>query len=160
MVAVAPGAAFAAPAAARYTRSDLTIHTDTSSGATDAYKQAFQGAILPVAEIREYELTTYGRAVEQNSDEEFAKLESASKVYASIADDLLAIPVPEDAVGPHLDLANSFAAFAETLKRMAESPEDPVMAFVSMRNFLENEDTIKTAYSQIDIYFTLKEANL
>lgn len=157
LVAEATGETFLT-ATAQYTKDDINVVADTSSASIATYEKAFQEAILPVIEIGEYELTTYGRAVETQSEEEFLKLERAGDVYLRIANTLLEISVPEDAVVPHLSLVNSFASFARTLKMMSESPEDPILAFVAMRDFLKGEEAIKNAYSQIDIYFTIRDA--
>lgn len=140
-----------------YTRDDLTVTADTSTARVARYESSLQEALAAIAEIEEYELTMYGRALEQESEADFAKLEAASDVYASIAEDLLAVAVPADAVEAHLSLVNAFANFAQVLSRMTQSPDDPIIAFVATRSFLEGEDMIKTAYSEIDIYFTLKD---
>jgi len=140
-----------------YSLDDVLTTADTSAARTLKYEGAFKDAIEPVITIGEYELTTYGRAIQTGDAEEFSKLMTAADVYQSIAEDLILITVPEDAARPHLDLVNSFSIFAKVLKVMASSPEDPVLTFVSTRDFVEGEDAIKTAYGQMDIYFTLKE---
>ena len=143
-----------------YTRTDVRVTADISTKRTLQYEKEFQDAILPVTTIGEYELTTYGRALQTNDHREFAKLESAANVYENIAQKLLTITAPEDAAQAHLDLINSFSVFATILQSMASSPDDPVLTFVATRDFIEGEDAIKNAYSQIDIYFTLKESGL
>lgn len=157
LVAQAANTQFAQRHEAEYTLDDIITTPDTTSAAVEAYKQGFQDAILPVTTIGEYELTTYGRAIEQGDASEFEKLTNAANVYHSIAENLLAMTVPEDAAQAHLDLVNGFNTFANILLTMNVTPEDPILAFVATRNFIEGEDGIKTAYSQIDIYFTLKE---
>jgi len=160
MIAQATNAQFSNRFQPLYTLDDIATTQNTATQEVLRYEQKFQDAITPVTTISEYELTTYGRAIETRDEAEFEKLVSAANVYESIAHTLLSITVPEDAAQPHLDLINSFATFAEILTSMSSSPEDPVLTFVATRNFIEGEDAIKTAYSQIDIYFTLKEANL
>lgn len=157
MIAQATNAQFASRPTARYTRNDITTTPDTSAERTLKYQQEFQAAITPVTTITEYELTTYGRAIETGSADEFDKLITAATVYDTIAQTLLSLTVPEDAAQAHLDLVNSFDTFSQILMVMGSNPEDPVLTFVSTRNFIEGEDAIKTAYSQMDIYFTLKE---
>ena len=115
---------------------------------------------MPITTIEEYELTTYGYAVETNDPAEFAKLGAAAAVYESIANTLLATTVPKDAARAHLHVINAFTTFARVLEMMEKVPEDPILSFVAMRNFLEGEDAIKIAYGQIDIYFTLRTSNL
>ena len=157
LIAQATDQQFNYRANAPYSIDDVLTSPDVSEIYIEAYKTQFQTAILPVTTIGEYELTTYGRAIESDDDAEFAKLTDAADVYESIATELIAITVPEDAAQPHLDVVNAFSVLALVLRDMSTNPEDPLLTFVSTRNFIEAEDGIKTAYSQLDIYFTLKE---
>ena len=140
-----------------YSEADLSLTPDISTQQTLRYERAFQDALLPVTQIPEYELTTYGRAVQTQDESEFAKLVSAADIYAGIASSLISITAPTDAQEPHLDLVQAFDVFAQVLMQMSTSPEDPLLSFVATRNFIEAEDAIKAAYAQMDIYFTLKE---
>ncbi len=160
VIAQATNEQFGADLTPEFTLNDLRTTTDTSTGRVNAYKRAFQNAIIPITAIPEYELTTYGRAIETNNPNEFEKLGDAAEIYESIADALLAVTVPEDAARAHLSIVNSFSTFAKVLRTMERVPEDPILSFVATRDFLEGEDAIKAAYGQIDIYFTLKESNL
>ena len=141
---------FGARYTSQYTKEDLVTTADVSPERTLQYEQEFQVAITPVTNISEYELTTYGRALESGDEAEFQKLMKAATIYKQIAQNLLRIT--------HLDMVNSFDTFARILEGMGSSPEDPVLTFVATRNFIEGEDMIKAAYSQIGIYFTLKES--
>jgi len=157
IIAQATNSQFTYRSTGNYSANDVLTTSDVSTSRTLQYEKDFQDAILPVIDISEYELTTYGRAIETGDLEEFKKLTYAAGVYESIAQTLIEMTVPEDAVKPHLDLINSFSNFANTLTIMGSNPEDPMLTFVATRNFIEGEDAIRTAYSQMDIYFTLKE---
>ncbi|PCI29806.1 hypothetical protein COB52_02145 [Candidatus Kaiserbacteria bacterium] len=140
-----------------YTRNDILTSKSSSS---NTYANEFNSAIKPVLEVAEYELATYGRAIEEGIEEDFEKLLEASVVYRDIADTLLEIEVPEDAVIEHLDLVNSFATFSRILSSMSNGDSDPVSTLVMTRDFFEGEDAIKVAYSQVNIYFILNNSNL
>ncbi len=140
-----------------YARADITTREDVSAQSIARYQADLQQAMLPITDVTEYELTTYGRAIEQNDAAEFAKLRAASATYRTIADNLLRMEVPADAALVHRDVINSFVRFASVLEDMAETPDDPLLAFVATRQFIEQEDMIRAAYNQLDIYFTLKE---
>lgn len=142
---------------APHTIDDIKTTSDVSEKRTLQYEEEFQASILPVTAIGEYELTTYGRAIERSDEAEFSKLQRAAGIYNDIAAHLLTLTVPEDAAQPHLDVINAFAILSEVLEGMGANPEDPILTFVATRNFIEAEDAVRTAYSQIDIYFTLKE---
>ena len=157
VIAQAIESQFSQRAATQYALKDIETTTDISQPRTLMYRDQFQQAILPVTQIGEYELMTYGRAIESGDPAEFEKLTAAATIYDEIAQTLLTIIVPEDAAQAHLDLINSFATFASILNTMTKTPEDPLLTFIATRDFLEGEDAIKLAYSQIDIYFTLKE---
>ena len=160
IIAQATNSSFESQLSAQYTYDDISTDTDISDARTYEYEKAFQKAIVFVAQIGEYELTTYGRALETKSPEEFSKLSSAANVYQSITEDLLSITVPVDAAQSHLDLINAFSTFSKVLTTMGNSSDDTMLAFVIMRDFIDAEDAIKTAYSQINIYFILKETAL
>lgn len=147
---------FAVRYAPEFTQDDLTLSEDISKNNTEHYREDFRDVIAGISAIGEYELTTYGRALETKNEAEFAKLHDAATVYEDIAQQLLATSAPQDAARPHLDLINSFSTFAKILTTMGDDPEDPILTFVATRDFIEGEDAIKAAYSQLDIYFTLK----
>jgi len=42
---------------------------------------------------------------------------------------------------------------------LGNSSDDPLRSLIATRDFIKGEDAIKTAYSQIGIYFTLKDTN-
>lgn len=142
---------------ARFTLDDITTVPDTSHEAVRAYRDAFAEAIVPVTTITEYELTTYGRAIEHNSAADFEALARAAEVYRGIVDTLLALPVPEDAAQVHLDMIHAFDLFAAVLVDMSADSTDPLASFVRIRDFVEKADAVRIAYSQLDMYFTLKE---
>ena len=160
IIAQATRSQFGVRHSALYTIDDILTTTDTGSARTLQYEESFQDAITPVITIGEYELTTYGRAIQTGDEEEFSKLLAAATIYQQIAETLHSITVPEDAAQPHLDLINSFSTFAKILEVMGSNPDDPLLSFVATRDFVEGEDAIKTAYAQMDIYFTLKELEL
>lgn len=156
IIAQATNSQFANSYNEQHVLDDLNISADTSAESARAYETAFQQALLTVTEIGEYELATYGRAIETGNEAEFQKLATAAGIYDQIAEDLLKITVPKDGAQELLDLVNSFKRFADVLRTMTTTPEDPILSFVATRDFIEAEDAIKIAYSQIDIYFTLR----
>jgi len=160
VIAQAANAQFSIRPQPQYVLEDLKISKDTSIANVETYKKAFQNALTPITAIDEYELTTYGRAVETHDPAEFSKLIDAASIYETIGTTLLATTVPKDASTAHLGLINAFFSFATTLRTMGTATEDPMRLFVATRDYIETEDAIKNAYSQLDIYFTLKESQL
>lgn len=121
----------------------------------ETYAAALGTAVAPLTQITEYELTTYGYAIETDDPDAFVALSTDAALYRETISNLLAMNVPDGVVNEHVALVNSFEHFADTLEQMAHSPEDPLLAFVAMRAFIEAEDMIKSAYTAIGIYFDL-----
>lgn len=144
---------------AEYSQEDLTVVAETPAAHT-AYKEAFVTILDQVNNIPEYEFTTFGRAMNTRDADALALLTSDADVYTKIAEDLRLLSVPESAAAGHLALINAFIAFAATLHAVPLNLEDPVRTLVLTRDFLEQEDTIRNAYAQLNIYFTLNESSL
>ena len=154
VIAQATNAQFAETvSAAQYVRADVSTVPATPESIR-AYAQAFGEALGAIVAIREYELTTYGRAIEADDPAEFEKLMAASAVYRSIVETLMELSVPDNAVETHLAFTNAFVRFAAVLETMTSTPDDPILAFTATRNFIESEDAIRAAYAKIDTYFT------
>ncbi len=126
----------------------------------EVYRGAFAQALSPISEIEEYELTTYGRAIETGATEDFITLANASVIYKEVANNLLAVTVPYGAAEAHVSVINSFLVFADILSTMSQGAEDPIVNMVAARDFFEGEDGIKDAYNQLDIYFILNNTTL
>lgn len=150
---------FKTRAAPHYTAHDIVVRAD-SADAVAAYTKELREALLPIATITEYEFTTFSRAYESNDAQAIKLLAQNGNVYKKVADSLASLSVPEGAVSGHLSLLNAFSAFSTTLTTMSTSLEDPVRVLVLTRDFLEQEDAIKNAYTKITIYFTLNQTSL
>lgn len=142
----------------KYSAEDIKVVVDANKANVVNYRDASDKAMNPVIQIEEYELSTYARAIE-NEDEaetEFAKLRSAANAYRTSAANLLVVPTPKDIVGTHLELANAFYAFGDTLEDMGTVTDDPMLSYVHMRDFLEKEKKINDVFDSLKIYFSLK----
>lgn len=140
----------------KYSAKDIKIKVNANENSVRNYRKASDKAIAPVIEIQEYELTTYARAIETKSEEEFAKLTTAADAYRMSATNLLVVPVPQDALEMHLRLVNAFDSFADTLESMGKGIGDPILSHVQMKDFLDKEKRINDVFDSMRIYFSLK----
>jgi len=79
LIAQATNSQFKVNISSSYTLKDVLTTDDVSKARTSQYQTDFQDAIEPVIKIKEYELTTYGRAVQTGNPKEFALL--INKLY-------------------------------------------------------------------------------
>jgi len=145
---------FAVRAQPSYTLGDL-IEVKDSAKQQRIYKTTLNDVLTPLSTIGEYELTTYGRAVSTQNTADFEKLKNDASLYQNVAINLLAMKVPKGARNAHLAVINSFLSFAQVLNDLNKSETDPMRGLVALRNFMEEEDAIRNAYNQIDMYFIL-----
>ena len=138
-----------------YQKSDLKQIKPTKT-TVRRYKQEFEQALKPVTKIPEYELTTFARAIEKNDANEFAKLQSYSDAYKKAVANLMSIKVPADAVAYHLQITNSFNSFSETLEKMSQSKDDPILAYALIRKFMTEEEIINKTFESYGIYYKVK----
>jgi len=120
------------------------------------YKKAFDEAVKEFDTIDAYEMTLYAQAVKTQNPDDFAKLRSVADIYRRVAKNLMIMPVPSDYTRQHVRLANNFVTFASVLDKLAFSETDPMLSFVAIREFLDTEANIKTAYTDMDAYFELQ----
>ncbi len=139
-----------------YTIDDIKTTIEPTEANVIDYRNTLDKAMDPVIQIDEYELSTYARAVEQESKEEYAKLINASNAYKAVSVNLLIVPTPTDITSKHLELINIFTSFADTLENMGTSADDPIGSYVYMRDFLEKEEQIDDIFDSLRIYFTIK----
>jgi hypothetical protein len=134
-----------------FTVADITTTRDEGSAAV-VYKESVGKSIAPLAAIKEYELSIYAKATEQNDVAEFTKLAAAGEVYASTVESLRGIAVPEDAARAHIALMNGFAKLSLSLHEMAKGYDDVAASYTALKYFGEAEKEIERAYTLQEVY--------
>lgn len=137
--------------ATTYDLSDLSIESDVS---VSAYETALATTFRKMTEIREYELVTFGRAVESEDFAELEKLNHAAAVYTEVVADILAMEVPTALASQHLEVVNSLSALGGATGALTTWSGDPLYGLDLINNFVEAENTfashISTLYALIN----------
>lgn len=141
----------------QYAPKDILTNADTSKAAALRYRTSVQGKLTPLESIEEYELQTYARAVDANDPVGFKKLKDASATYASVAKELLKLPVPEDAADHHLAFVNSFMYMSAALDGMSNGYDDVIGSYRALGHFGKAERQFKMSQEALRVYFTLKD---
>ncbi len=144
----------------KYSLNDIRVTVEPTKKNVMTYRTTSDKAMTPIIQIKEYELTTYARAVENKDKAEFAKLTEAATAYRTAANNLLVVPVPNDIIDTHLRMVNAYVSFADTLEDMGDTlidnDSDPVLSFVQIRDFLEREQEIVDVFDTLHIYFSVR----
>jgi hypothetical protein len=114
-------------------------------------------ALAPLKQIKEYELQTYARAVDKNDPAEFKKLSDAGAIYASVAQKLMTLTVPKDALEQHADLAESFSYTGAALTAMGKGYDDVIGSYRAVGHFGKAEDRVTLAFDTLKVYFLSKQ---
>lgn len=131
-------------AAKEYTIADLKVASDIP---VDVYEPALNRALKKTLAVREYELTTFARAV---ADEDFSALEplvAATTVYAEVTNDLVNMNVPSSVAVQHLAFVNNFSALAHATALLTTWNGDPLDGLNLVNNFAKAEKDFGNAVS-------------
>ena len=144
---------------AQYSAGDFTTVAESAT-AYAAYQRAYEAALAPLRALPDNEFTTVGRAIRTTTPADRERLQTDADTYAQVVQNLVDLPVPQGALNGHLALINAFNSFSVTLHAIPQSLDDPVRTLVLIRDFLEQEDAVRNAFTQLSIYFTLNKPAL
>ena len=138
------------------TVNDIHITKQTDTTRAIQYKKELQKALQAIFDLNEYELTIYGRAIKNNSKQDFDTLAHRAHIYETAGENARAVTVPQDAVEAHLALVNGLKKFAVVLTILSKGYNDPAGSLSGTKHFNEAEDDIAHAFTQLKTYFILK----
>ncbi len=121
------------------------------------YKDSLYKTLSALSNLKEYELTIYARAIQNNSKKDFDDLRNISLIYSNVATDMLDITVPKEVSTIHLSILNSLYKFSEVLKNMADGYNDPAAGLSGIGNFTKTEEEIQQSFSKLKTYFIEKK---
>jgi len=138
---------------------DITTKQDSTKQAIIQYKKDLYKAIKPIFAVKEYELTTYARAIRDNDKEGFDLLAKISSTYSIAGDDALSLTVPNEVSAVHLATINGLYQFSAVLDALAKGYDDPAASLSGTGNFTKAEEELGQAFSRLQTYFILKEVD-
>ena len=86
----------------------------------------------------ENELIILKNALDSNSPEKIAELNSMSAAYKRNRDAVIATPVPAFLAKEHLDLINTFHAIHKDIEAMAAAVDDPALALLRLKRYQDD----------------------
>ena len=101
--------------------------------------------------VREYELSTFKRAVQTQNYYGSPELNDAATKYREIEAALLAMQVPASVASEHLDLVNAVGTLANTVSAMASWGGDPFAGLAYTNAFLTAENMVDTALNALAV---------
>jgi hypothetical protein len=122
--------------------SALTIGEGTS---LSAYTQTVFYILKQSTSIRENELTTFRKSMEEKNYSGSSALKDTARLYKKIEAALLATEVPKELANEHLALINATDGLANTVTLMANWGGDPVESLVYIDLFLDSQIKVETA---------------
>ncbi len=139
------------------TSADLNIIDATDKVTVTEYKNKLQNIMQPLFDIPEYELTTYARAVQENSKEDFDKLSEISLLYKQAGNEARQLQTPKDISAVHLSIVNTLLKFSVIINELSKGFNDPAASLSGVANFTQVENEFGKAFDNLKTYFVLKK---
>ncbi|MEX0652169.1 MAG: thrombospondin type 3 repeat-containing protein [Candidatus Paceibacterota bacterium] len=143
----------------QYSSKDFTIDTKATPSEKErvrTYRSALNVAWSPLFLVKEDELITFTRIVEDGDKKGIAKLQFAKEKYEEAIKNMLRVSVPSDAVTLHTDILNGFSFFIGVLDTMIQVENDPLSALVAVEGYAEGEGRIRASIERFKTYLLLK----
>ena len=117
------------------------------------YENALKATMLQANAVREYELSTFSRAVHNNDTADLARLRADAAVYSALAEALIKVPVPQSLAEEHVAAVNAIAEIAAADDALGNWTGDPLDALRLVNSFVAAEgsvtDTLQTLYASV-----------
>ena len=100
------------------------------------------------------ELDSIAESLDVNDEEALSKLSYFSDLYKNLAEDVVDLKTPKDAVTYALALANASAKISKSLSKIKEYNTDALSALVGVDEYLSGLDDFDAATSKFAAYFS------
>lgn len=129
-----------------YILSDLNV---SSGAAIEVYQTALLHTFEKMTAIREYELTTFARVIENDDTSGLEKLVTAGKVYGEVVKDMLSMPVPPKVAEVHLATVNDLSGLAHATDALTTWNGDALFGLDLVNNFAKAEEAFGNSVSSL-----------
>lgn len=136
-----------------YEEVDISLSNATGKEGAEAYQKSLEAAWRPLYDIKEDELITFARIVDNGDTTGFRMLSDAKGIYEQTIAQIQDVSSPRDAVSIHLDILNAFSIFVGVLNTMITVKDDPLVALTAVNGYTESEVKIKSALSRLNTYY-------
>ena len=138
-----------------YKESDIIVEPQNKQSLktrASIYRNSLNVAWVPLFSVKEDELITFTRIVDNEDRSGFTQLEFAKQKYEETIQNMLNISVPPDTVSIHLDILNAFSFFSGVLDTMISVKDDPLIALVAIKGYTRGENLIKVSIERLKTY--------
>jgi|GEM_PF-2885563 len=143
-----------------YVASNLNIiprtDTDTIKKYRDQSLEIFQKRAIRVTEDP---VQILAKALSANNPNELDKLNPFIIRAKGIINDLLAIPVPSDAIDVHLELLNAYSDITTDFEGMHVVFTDPALSVAAINTYSQHVNNLQKALDDMAAYFKQRLAN-
>ena len=119
------------------------------SATLDTYMGSLGAALGKSAEVKEYELLSFSRAVGKQDYNGTPELGAAALTYRGVEQDLLRMDVPTDLRVQHLELLQAVSLLAQTTGLLANWSGDPIDALAYIDAFSKAERSVQLAINNV-----------
>ncbi len=117
-----------------YTKEDVVV-IPPSQEARITYLETVRVDLLNALEQKPNEYNALNYLVQGRHEEGVQDLTQAVAIYEKAAAALRKVPVPEDAVETHVMLVSGLLEYADSLKKIAQFKNDPILATIGLNAF-------------------------
>ncbi len=128
----------------QYTKDDVRI-VPTSPEARIAYLESVRVNLLNALNEKPNEYNALNLLVHGGNKEGVENLMEAVTIYDTAAAALRNVPVPEEAVETHAMLVSGLLEYADSLKKIAQFEQDPILATIGLNAFGVGQGKFATA---------------
>lgn len=134
-----------------YSETDLTLSTDTSTGALRAYGNRIVGISFThsVPEDTRDVLTIMRDATANDDQQALDELTPIINAYQGMLTDTLTTPVPNSLSAQHLQLVNAYLLLVTDIKGMQQYEQDPLKGLIYVRSYSDDLDNLNQALIQL-----------
>ena len=138
--------------AKQYTLSELTLLDSADRRTVTDYGAAIQAILTKAESVTENEFVVMQRMLTTGTDEGQTTLAHSSELYASLAAELLALPVPVAVQGEHLVLVNGYSELSRITSSMANFRNDIMATMLQMRAYAPTTNGMIAAWGRINVF--------
>ncbi len=103
--------------------------------------------------ISEGEITLLVQAVKDEDSLILEKLKPISSAYKNTTEEAAVLNIPETLAGDHLVIINNFYQIAKEISAMEKAFNDPALALIALKQYLDTSDSARTALKAIQSNF-------
>jgi hypothetical protein len=137
-----------------YSLSDLQTNSD---GDFKAYGNKLgQTLTIGASQNPVSEIEIVQKALATEDPTEIKKLDPIIAGYTKILNELVAISVPREVAGQHLNLLNSVSAMLSDIKNLRVVFEDPIVGLIGISSYYKNVESVRSALSELRVAFSTR----